>query len=144
MITRAIGATAGASYPLGRISMRLLAGSPDTNGTFALGEFSGGPGTWTIPHVHRACEESFFVLDGSFTFTVGDEAIPAGAGAFLLVPRGERHTIRADAEHGRFLTLWTPGGLEEMFIELSRLPTDSLQDPEVRRALASRFDSIPV
>lgn len=143
MFTTAIGATTGERYPLGGISMRLLAASSDTGGAFALGEFSGGRGPWTIPHTHRSCEESFLVLDGSFTFTVGQQAIAASAGSFLLVPRGERHTIHADAEQGRFLTLWTPGGLEEMFIELSRLPADSLRDPAVRRALASRFDSVP-
>lgn len=52
--------------------------------------------------------------------------------------------LRAGAEGGRFLTLWTPGGLEAMFVELSRLPADSLREPEVRRLMSMRFDSIPV
>lgn len=42
------------------------------------------------------------------------------------------------------LTLWTPGGLEAMFKELSQMPVDSLRDPEVRRVVSARFDSIPV
>jgi hypothetical protein len=44
---------------------------------------------------------------------------------------------------GRLLVLWTPGGLEQMFIELSRLGPDALRDPSARKAVASRFDSIP-
>jgi hypothetical protein len=31
-----------------------------------------------------------------------------------------------------------------MFVELSRMPADSLRDPEVRKAISARFDSIPV
>ena len=132
------------TYSLGRVSMRLLASRSETDGAFALGEFSGGAGAWTIPHVHRQCEEAFYVLEGAFTFTVDERPIPTRPGSFLLVPRGQRHVIHAEADAGRFLTLWTPGGLEDMFIEISRLPADSLQDPEVRRMLAARFDSIPV
>ena len=52
--------------------------------------------------------------------------------------------MRAEAGGGRFLTLWTPGGLEEMFVELSRLSPDALRDPEIRRQTVARFDSIPV
>lgn len=141
---QAIDATTGEVYGLGPIRMRLLAASGATNGAFALGEFEGGPGAWTIPHVHRACEESFYVVEGAFTFTVGEGTIAAGPGAFLMVPRGSPHTIQAKKEHGRFLTLWTPGGLEELFIALSRLPADSLRDPEARRLLSARFDSVPV
>ena len=44
---------------------------------------------------------------------------------------------------GRLLTLWTPGGAEAMFVELSRMPVDSLRDPEVRKAISARYDSIP-
>lgn len=139
-----IDATTGDPYELGPIRMRLLARSRATDGAFALGEFEGGPGAWTIPHVHRACEESFYVVEGAFTFTIGDRSVPARPGSFLLVPRGTPHTIQAEAEHGRFLTLWTPGGLEELFIALSEMPADSLRDPEARRLLSARFDSVPV
>jgi hypothetical protein len=52
--------------------------------------------------------------------------------------------MRAEAGGGRFLTLWTPSGLEQMFVELSRLSPDALRDPDVRRAISSRFDSVPV
>jgi mannose-6-phosphate isomerase-like protein (cupin superfamily) len=70
--------------------MRVLASGEATNGgAFALAEFSGiGEGAWTVPHLHRGFEESFFILDGQFTFTVGDEAIAASSGMYLLVPRG--------------------------------------------------------
>lgn len=141
---RIIEGSAGATYELGIVTLRLLASAETTNGTFAFGEFSGEEGPWTVPHVHRNGEESFYVLEGRFTFTLGDEEVEAGVGSFIVVPRGTRHLMRAAAGGGRLLTLWTPGGPEALFVELSRLPPDSLRDPEVRRMLSARIDSIPV
>jgi quercetin dioxygenase-like cupin family protein len=132
------------TYPLGVITMHLLAGAADTDATFAVAEFSGVAGPWTVPHVHQRGEEFFYVLDGAFTFDVGFDEIRVRAGAFLVIPRGTRHQMRAHEDGSRLLTFWTPGGPEEMFKELSRLPAGSIRDPEVRRALGARFDSVPV
>jgi quercetin dioxygenase-like cupin family protein len=133
----------GDTYDLGIITLRLLVGTDQTNGAFALGEFSGGEGPWTVPHTHEKTEESFYVLDGSFTFALEDDEVEAGPGSFILVPRSTKHVLRAGPGGGRLLTLWTPGGAEAMFVELSHMPADSLRDPEVRRAISARFDSIP-
>ena len=136
----------GRSVNLGVVSMRLLAGGEaDTGGAFTLAEFYGtGEGPWTVPHLHRGCEESFFVLDGLFTFTVGAEAIEATPGMYILVPRGTAHTISAAEGGGRFLTLMVPAGLEEMFFELGTLPPNAIRDPAARAAISARYDSIPV
>jgi quercetin dioxygenase-like cupin family protein len=134
----------GRTVNLGVIQMRLLAaGEATTDRAFTLAEFTGSQGSWTVPHIHREMEESFFVLDGTFTFAAGEEEIAAGPGAYILVPRGTRHGITAGADGGRLLTLMVPGGLEEMFIELADLPPDSITDPAVRRAVSARHDSIP-
>ncbi len=136
----------GRSVEMGVVSMRVLAGGDaETGGAFTLAEFYGrGEGPWTVPHLHRGFEESFFVLDGSFTFTVGEDAIEATQGMYILVPRGTAHTISAAEGGGRFLTLMVPGGLEEMFFELGRLGPDAIRDPAARAAISARYDSIPV
>jgi len=55
----------GCAVNLGVIQMRVLAaGEATTNGAFTLAEFTGGQGPWTVPHIHREMEESFYVLDG--------------------------------------------------------------------------------
>ena len=132
------------TYRLGVVDMRLLAASEDTAGEFALGEFRGAAGPWTVPHVHRQSLEAFYILDGRFTFTVGKEDRLVEAGALIVVPRDTRHVFQAEEDGGRLLVLWTPGGLEQMFVALSNLAPDALRDPEARRAIASRFDSIPM
>jgi quercetin dioxygenase-like cupin family protein len=138
-----IQASKGETFDLGSITLRRLAGAEQTNGAFALGELSGGEGPWTVPHVHRDTEESFYVLGGAFTFTLGSDEIQAGPGSFIRVPRGMRHELRAAPGGGRILTLWVPGDLEAMFVELSRMPPGGLRDPAARKAISARFDSIP-
>jgi quercetin dioxygenase-like cupin family protein len=134
----------GPSVELGVVTMRVLMGSDDVpaNG-FTLTEFSGGEGAWTVPHLHREMEESFFVLDGTFTFSVGTQRHQATPGAYLLVPRGTAHAISAGANGGRLLVLMVPGGLEHMFFELGTLPPNAIRDPEIRAAISARYDSVP-
>lgn len=136
----------GRSVDLGVVSMRVLADSETVpGGSFTLAEFSGGgPGPWTVPHVHRGFEESFFVLEGAFSFTIGDQVLEATAGTYLLVPRDTIHGINAADGGGRFLTLMVPGGLEKMFFELGSLPANAIRDPVARAAISARYDSIPV
>ena len=129
---------------LGAIKMRLIVSEAETNGTFGLTEFRGGEGVWTVPHVHERMEESFYVLEGAFVFTVGNREIEAKQGDFVMVPRGTPHVMRAEPGGGALLTLFTPGGLEKMFIELARLPAGSITDPLARAEISKRHDSIPV
>ena len=104
----------GDALDLGIVRLRLLAVAEQTNGAFAVGEFSGGEGPWTVPHVHQHTEESFYVLDGDFTFTVDSDEIQAGPGSFVVVPRGTSHVLRAAPGGGRLLTMWVPGGLDRL------------------------------
>jgi quercetin dioxygenase-like cupin family protein len=135
----------GRTVELGIARMRVLIGSDDLPGTsFTLTEFSGSEGAWTVPHLHRDMEESFFVLDGTFTFSVGEERHRADPGTYLLVPRGTAHTISAGPGGGRCLVLMVPGGLEHMFFELATLSGDAIRDPDVRAAISARYDSVPI
>ena len=140
-----VGPGEGRIVDLGVTRMRVLAAGQDvTRGAFTLAEFSGGPGPWTVPHLHRGMEESFFVLDGEFIFTVGDNEIAAGPDGYVLVPRNTRHLLAATTHQARCLVLMVPGGQEEMFYELGGLGADSLRDPAVRAKISARYDSVPV
>lgn len=137
-------AGAGEIAALGAVDMRVVVDSAITGGRFAVAEFRGGAGPWTVRHAHEHMEESFYVLEGAFEFSVGDATLDAHAGSFVYVPRGTPHIMTAAPQGGALLTLFTPGGLEDMFRELSKLGADALRDPAVRRQVASQFDSIPV
>lgn len=133
----------GMTAELGVARMRLLLSSEQTAGAISAGEFSGSAGPWTVPHVHRDLDELFYIVDGAFTFTCGEEQLEAEPGALLMVPRGTSHVFTARTD-GTVLVLWTPGGLEEMFLELGRLSADGLTNPGARAEVAKRYDSIPV
>jgi len=125
--------------------MRVLAaGDAVTGRAFTLAEFTGREGPWSVPHIHRGMDESFFVLDGEFTFGVGDEDVTVGPDSYLLVPRGTPHVLAAGPGGGRCLCLMVPGGHEDMFFELGELGSDAIRDPEVRAAISARYDSVPV
>ncbi len=128
---------------LGVATMRLLVSAEQTRGALGVAEFSGKQGAWTVPHQHNGLEECFYVLRGRFAFESGAEQFDAAPGTFVMVPRGTRHVLAAVTEDASLLVLWTPGGLEQMFLELSRLEPDSLTDPTVRALVSRRYDSVP-
>ncbi|HEX9016955.1 MAG TPA: hypothetical protein VF960_13260, partial [Chloroflexota bacterium] len=63
-------------------------------------------------------------------------------GSFLMVPRRSPHVFSA-LTAGKVLVLWCPGGLGQMFLELGRLPADSITNPAMRAEISKRYDSIP-
>jgi mannose-6-phosphate isomerase-like protein (cupin superfamily) len=139
-----IEGSAGDTYDLGIVTFKPLIGADLTDGKISLGEFAGKEGPWTVLHVHENSEEAFYILDGTFTFSLGDEEVEAGSGSLISVPQGLPHMMRAHPGGGRFLTLWVPAGLEAMFVKMGQLPAGSIGDPEVRRKLSANFDSKPV
>ncbi len=128
---------------LGAIRMRLIVSTEESNGAYSVAEFRGAEGAWTVPHIHQRMEESFYILEGTFTFAIGDREVEAEKGDFVLVPRGTRHLMRAGVGGGALLAIFAPGGLERMFLELGRLPADSITNPAVRAEISKRHDSVP-
>ena len=79
-----VAATSGERFDLGVIEMRLLVSSDQTNGAFAVAEFQGGEGAVGDSTHPPEMEESFYVLEGDFTFTC-----PIGPGS--IGDRGSWH-----------------------------------------------------
>ena len=69
-------------------------------------------------HRHPAEEEAWYVLDGDLTFTVEGESFRAGAGSFVIVPRGSAHTFaNGGSAPARYLVLISPPTFADMFRE---------------------------
>ena len=64
-------------------------------------------------HVHTEEDETFYALEGSFRFRVGDETVELETGQSLHVPGGTIHTFRVLSAVGRLLTV-TNGAFEDM------------------------------
>lgn len=103
------------------------------------GEESGGayfsmlavvpPGGGPPLHTHANEDETFYVLEGTPTFRLGDETVVAGPGDFVNVPRGVQHNFHnaSDAPLRMILT-FTPSGIERFFEETLERAFDLTQD----------------
>jgi quercetin dioxygenase-like cupin family protein len=100
----------------------------DTGGALALWESLIPRGSSPPLHVHFREDEAFYVLDGELTVRVGDQVLNAAAGSFIWGPRNVPHQFRVDSPTARLLTLFVPGGGEEMFSYMSR-PAEALTLP---------------
>ncbi len=99
--------------------MTFLATGEDTQGQFALIEAVARKGNVPPPHIHHREEETFYVLEGEMTVSVGDRTVKATAGTMVIVPRHTVHSFVVDSEQVRVLNLLTPAGLEGWFKEFS-------------------------
>jgi mannose-6-phosphate isomerase-like protein (cupin superfamily) len=63
-------------------------------------------------HIHQVADETWYVLDGELTIFVADERIEAGAGDFVLGPKGVPHTFVVTSERAEFLVAFAPAGTE--------------------------------
>jgi len=75
------------------------------------------PGTGPPLHVHDGQDESWWVVEGSVRFRIGEEESTAPAGTFVWVPRGMAHAFYNEHKRvpARLLVHFTPGGMEPFF-----------------------------
>ncbi len=118
--------TAGTGGPaLGTTVVKATAS--DTAGAYAAREHlvPAGQGMAHL-HAHHAMEEAFVVLEGELAFQLEGRQVTLGAGGFVLVPRGTRHTFgNPSARPARCLVLFSPPGFERFFEELAALRATS-------------------
>jgi len=112
----------------------------DTDYTITLGTFESGGliGVFvsTVParggppvHVHHNEDEAIHVLEGDYEFWLDGEIRRVPAGQSIFLPRGVPHAFRVAGDRpGRNLTILTPGGMEDFFVEVAarhlKLPED--------------------
>ena len=66
-------------------------------------------GTASLHHLHHDSDEVAWVLEGEFTFRIGDEVTVGGPGTCAFMPRDIPHAWKnTGTETGRVLFLYTP------------------------------------
>ncbi len=130
----------------GSIAIRLR--SEDTDGRLGLIEQvvpAGYPGP--ALHVHPDFDETFYVLEGTLAFRIGEQTLDAGRGTVAFVPRGTPHTFaNRSGAPVRSLVLVNPGGFERYFEVLADTVRElgGLPDPVRLAALGIEYGSVPV
>ena len=114
--------------------------SEDTHGAYSVIVSTTPPDGGAPPHVHEIEDELFYVLEGSFRFTCGEEQFLANKGAVVVLPKGIPHAFKnVGTTAGRMMNTITPGGFEKFFDEVDQLPKDGPPDPVVLSKLAMKY-----
>lgn len=139
-----IGPDGGELLRAGPIVHRVLEDGGVTAGRLGLVECRIAPG-WAGPpqHIHRAHDETFFVLSGKVRFSTGEENHVLGAGGMFAAGIGTPHTFgNADPdEPASVLLSITPERYVGYFRDLAGLRPgpDGLLDPAEIGALMARY-----
>jgi quercetin dioxygenase-like cupin family protein len=87
-----------------------------TGGELTVFENVIAPGDGPPAHVHEAQDESWYVLEGTLRFKLGEEIRSAPAGSFVFVPRGTVHCFQNVGDGpARILVIFNPAGMEPFF-----------------------------
>lgn len=95
-------------------NVEFLARTTDTP-WFNLARITLRPGQGVEGHVHEGEDDSFLVVSGVLTVTVGEErrVLRAGPGTYALVPSGTRHALLNEGpDDVCFLNIHAPGGFD--------------------------------
>lgn len=90
-----------------------------TNGLMSIVEITEPPGAEAPLHVHHLEDETFWVLEGSVAFEVGDVTFEAGPGDVAFGPRDVPHRYTVGDAGCRMLFILTPGGFEGAIRDMS-------------------------
>lgn len=113
----------GRRAPMGSVGTVYKIPGAITDGRLAVVEHTLRPRYLAAPvHRHSREDEISIVLAGQLGVKLGDDAVIAGAGSYVLKSRGQWHTYwNAGDTPLRFIELLLPAGVEGYFDRLSRL-----------------------
>jgi quercetin dioxygenase-like cupin family protein len=87
------------------------------------------PGDGPPLHTHDTEGESWYVIEGSLRFRLGDDIQSAPQGSFVYVPPQTPHCFQNDGDTPtRILVLFTPAGMEGFFERFAAFPPGTV-DP---------------
>jgi quercetin dioxygenase-like cupin family protein len=130
-MTKGIVVPAGGGAHLGEksgqiTSMKLF--GRDTGQSVTLWEQAvpaGSRNSWL--HLHRDSDEVAWVLEGEFTFKIGDEVTIGGPGTCAFIPRNVPHAWKnSGSTPGRLIWLMTPAGAGKFIEEMVECSSGSI------------------
>ena len=107
----------------------VLLGHDQTGGALSVVQVTEPPGSAAPLHVHHHDDETFVVLEGAVTFTVGDDAIAAAAGDVVFGPRAIPHRYDVGPEGCRMLFVLTPGGRFDSLVREMSVAAETRTQP---------------
>ncbi len=136
------GPDEGETIATGAARTTFKAEGSDGDGTFSLSETRLLPDFQGLPlHRHKTFVDCFYVLEGTLTVQIDEDAHDAPAGSFTLLPPGTAHAFsNSGDEPVRAVNLTAPGGFEQYEKEAAQAAGDGRPDPQLLAAIASKYD----
>jgi mannose-6-phosphate isomerase-like protein (cupin superfamily) len=98
------------------------------------------PGEGPPPHLHRAHDEYFFLLEGTLLLVVGGKESTVGSSTLAFVPRGTTHSFKnVGASTARLLEWTVPGDNEPYFRAVFAMEATGGFDPKRLAEINARF-----
>ena len=93
----------------------------ETGGSLCAVEITSFPKGGPPPHIHGREDEYFYILDGHFSFLLGDQIVEADPGSFQYVPKAILHTYQnIGTKPGKMLVIVRPVGFEGFWLEIGK------------------------
>jgi quercetin dioxygenase-like cupin family protein len=118
----------------------------EADSAYSMVEWAAEPGApGTSVHFHTMTDETFYVLEGTFGFQVGEETLETPVGAFVFVPKGTKHAFWNQGPHrARLLVTMSPPEfwryLKELAEGLAGAGDDAEASMSLREALSKKYD----
>jgi quercetin dioxygenase-like cupin family protein len=119
---------------------QVKASGEETGGAMTIIEFTVPEGMGPPPHTHTQAE-AVYVLEGTLTYTIGDQKFDAGPGTCVVIPPGTWETFEPRGTV-RYLGIYSPGGMDKFFAEAGEpaarleVPPPLTSPPDVERLAA--------
>ena len=92
-------------------------------------------------HCHYVHTETFYIISGQVKFVLDDKEVLLGPCDTLHIPKGVSHAVVC-LQPSKMLTIYEPGGLENLFEAYTNMTPEDMADPVKLKALEDSFDSV--
>lgn len=90
----------------------------ETNQAYSVIHMTHPPFTGPALHYHPNGQECFYILEGAYTFTLGEQTLEGAAGDFIRVPTHMPHKYKSGEQGGQVLVV-TPPSIEQYFLHIA-------------------------
>jgi quercetin dioxygenase-like cupin family protein len=112
-----IGSEDGARLQVVGDTIRVLASSDDTGGTFEVFEMTAPRDSGPPPHAHP-WSESYSLIEGTVDVFIGGKTFSGAPGCFFQIPAGTLHTYRITSDVAKVIIVTSPAGAADFFSDV--------------------------
>jgi len=103
----------------------------ESNGSIVIADFEAVPGCEPPRHIHTLEDEVFIIKEGTITFFIGDDIVPAKEGDTVFLPKNIAHHFSITSDFLKAIVMATPGNIEHFFRSIA-MPYNGATVPPVQ------------